>query len=177
MQMDTVKPVTPQEVFHELISSTGFFPNNPRYPLLIYKQTFVITNQSPQAIQDLLRRNHWSKSWVDSIYDYHHYHSTTHEVLVMIEGEGTVQFGGDKGKIYEVKQGDVVIIPAGVAHKSLSLSRSFKCVGAYPWDVDFDMNYGTAEEHPHVDEQIKNAGLPQSDPVFGKHGLLFNYWK
>ncbi len=167
----------PKELLHELIPSNGFFPNNPRFPLLIYKQTFVMTNQSTQAIQELLQRNHWGQSWVDSIYNFHHYHSTTHEVLVMIEGAGTVQFGGDEGKVYEVSQGDVVIIPAGVAHKSPNLSRDFKCIGAYPRDVDFDMNYGKAEEHPRVDEQIKRAGLPKSDPVFGAHGLLFNYWK
>lgn len=176
MQKDTGKPISPKEVLHELIQANGFFPNNPRFPLLLYKQTFVLTNQ-PQAIQELLQQNHWGKSWIGSLYDYHHYHSTTHEVLVMIEGEGTVQFGGDKGKIYEVHQGDVVIIPAGVAHKGLRLSRGFKCIGAYARDVDFDMNYGKAEEHPNVDEHIKDAGLPASDPVFGVHGLLFDYWK
>ncbi len=175
--MEAVKPVTPQEILHQLILPNGFFPNNRRFPLLLYKQTFAMTSQLPQALQELLQRNHWGNSWIDSIYDSHHYHSTTHEVLVMIEGEGTVQFGGDDGKIYGVSQGDVVIIPAGVAHKSLSLSKNFQCIGAYPWRVDGDMKYGKAREHPQVDEQIKNAGLPKSDPVFGVQGLLFDYWK
>ncbi|WP_454781576.1 cupin domain-containing protein [Legionella sp. WA2022007384] len=171
------KPVIPQEVFHELIKANGFFPNNSRYPLVLYKQTKVVKSLTPQAIQALLERNHWGNSWVDSIYDYHHYHSTTHEVLVMIAGEGSVQFGGDNGTVYQVSASDVVIIPAGVAHKSLCLSSDFQCIGAYPWNVDFDMNYGKAEEHPRVVEHIKAAGLPKSDPIFGEQGLLFNYWK
>ncbi|QMT61848.1 cupin domain-containing protein [Legionella sp. PC997] len=171
------KSVTPQEVFHELIKANGLFPNNPRFPLLIYKQMEVVKNQSPQKLQELLQQNHWGNSWVDSIYDYHHYHSRTHEVLVILAGEGTVQFGGDNGTIYPVSHGDVVIIPAGVAHKSLHLSSDFQCIGAYPGNVDFDMNYGKAEEHPRVIEQIKRVGVPQSDPIFGTHGLLFNYWK
>lgn len=175
--MDGLMPKSPHKLFQELILPNGFFPNNPRFPLLVYKQTFAMANQSVHAIQQVLQRNHWGQLWVDSIYDYHHYHSTTHEVLVMIEGVGTVQFGGDEGRIYAVSQGDVVIIPAGVAHKSLHLSPGFKCIGAYPGNIDFDMKYGIAEEHPQVDEQIKRVGLPQSDPLFGEHGLLFNYWK
>lgn len=175
--MNTTLAKTPKKILHALIQPQGFFPNNPRFPLLIYKQVFAISNEPAQTLQNFLKKNHWSNSWVDSIYDYHHYHSTTHEVLVMLEGEGRVQFGGDQGDIYEVNKGDVVIIPAGVAHKSINLSPDFKCIGAYPWDIDLDMNYGTAEEHPRVDEHIKQAGLPKSDPVFGVQGLLFNYWK
>ncbi|KTD47873.1 Cupin domain protein [Legionella rubrilucens] len=165
------------EIIQKMISPQGYFPGNPHYPLLIYKQVFSGMNESPQAIQDRLEQNHWSHSWVDSIYDFHHYHSNTHEVLVIISGECQVQFGGDNGSIYTVKQGDVVILPAGVAHKSLSMTDNFRCIGAYPFDVGIDMNYGNSEEYLQALKTIKEVGLPKKDPIFGEKGLIFNYWK
>jgi uncharacterized protein YjlB len=167
----------PTKLIHKLISPSDYFPNNSRYPLLIYKQVFTSMEQSPEQIQQFLHENNWNNSWVDSIYDYHHYHSTTHETLVIIAGQCNVQIGGDKGAIYEVSNGDVIILPAGVSHKNVGSSPDFKCIGAYPDNHDLDMNYGKLEEHPAVDRNIKKVGLPQSDPVFGEKGLLFNYWK
>lgn len=171
------KAVTPGDVIHDIIMPEGFFPNNPQYPLLIYQQTFSASHESPQTIQGWLKQNNWGHAWVDSIYDFHHYHSNTHEVLVIISGHCQAQFGGDKGAVYMVNQGDVVILPVGVAHKSVSMSVDFKCIGAYPFDVGYDMNYGKAEEYSKAIEAIKQVGLPKKDPIFGDHGLLFNYWQ
>ena len=49
----------PKEVIHELIRKNGYFPNNPHYPLLIYKNMVAFTDQPPQAIQAFLRQNQW----------------------------------------------------------------------------------------------------------------------
>lgn len=173
-----IKTLQPQTIISEIIPENGYFPNNVVYPLLIYKIALNLENEkSPESIQRLLKDNGWYQSWVDNIYDYHHYHSNTHEVLVIYNGEGVVQIGGENGKIYDIEKGDVIIFPAGLAHKSISLSNNFKCVGAYPLDIDYDMNYGKAEEHPQVDINIKHVPLPAQDPIFGKNGLLFDYWK
>jgi uncharacterized protein YjlB len=171
------KAVIPSGVIHDIIMPEGFFPNNPHCPLLIYQQSFSTPCESPKNIQLWLKQNDWEHPWVDGIYDFHHYHSNTHEVLVIISGYCQAQFGGDKGVIYTVNPGDVVILPAGVAHKSVNMSADFKCIGAYPFDVDYDMNYGKAEEFYKAIEAIKQVGLPKKDPIFGEHGLLFNYWK
>ncbi|HHF7344544.1 TPA: cupin domain-containing protein [Legionella feeleii] len=167
----------PKEVIHELIRKNGYFPNNPEYPFLVYKNMAAFTDQTPDAIQAFLRHNQWINSWVDGIYKNHHYHSNTHELLVVIAGDCQVQIGGDQGKIYEIARGDIIILPAGVAHKNTGSSSDFKCIGAYPFDVECDMNYGKAEEHPQVVDNIKRVGLPARDPVFGAEGLLFDYWK
>lgn len=167
----------PKEIIHELILPLDYFPNNSRFPLLIYKQVFKISHTDPKLIKNFLKQNNWINSWVDGIYDYHHYHSNTHEALVIIEGQCEVQIGGDKGKHFEIFKGDVIIFPAGVAHKRINATIDFKCVGSYPINIDYDMYYGTAEEHPMVDENIKNVGLPESDPIFGPDGFLFDYWK
>jgi uncharacterized protein YjlB len=175
--MNTLKPTTPKEVIHEIFLPNNFFPNNQKYPLLIYKQVFIFTNESPAQIQQFLKENSWRNAWVDGIYDFDHYHSNTHEVLIIIEGNCNVQIGGPNYKHYEICQGDVIILPAGVAHKNLGSSQNFKCIGAYPFDVKYDMHYGKADEHPKVDETIKKVKLPKCDPIFGKNGLLFEFWK
>ena len=72
--------------------------------------------------------------------------------------------------------GDVIIIPAGVAHKNLGSSGDFRCVGAYPPGQDWDMNYGKAGERPAADENIANVPLPVADPVFGFEGPLMKNW-
>lgn len=173
-----INPFLPETVICEIIPQNGYFPNNPTYPLLIYKKIVNFENISnTKSIQILLEDNGWRNSWVNSIYDYHHYHSNTHEVLVIYKGTGVVQIGGENGRIFNIEKGDVIIIPAGVAHKSISLSDDFKCIGAYPFDIDYDMNYGKAEEHPRVDKQIQKISLPDQDPIFGKKSILFDYWK
>ena len=69
------------------------------------------------------------------------------------------------------------MIPAGVSHKNISQSSDFKVVGAYPPGQKWDMNYGKPEERPKADQNIARVSLPPTDPVYGKEGLLLNYWK
>lgn len=121
--MDLQKP---QEVIQKMIASHEKFPGNPRFPLLIYRHVFFQMTASEHNIQAWLQKNDWGSSWVDRIYDFHHYHSNTHEALVIISGICLVQFGGEIGQKYTVTQGDVVIIPAGVAHKSIKMSDDFR---------------------------------------------------
>lgn len=166
----------PIEMIQAVILSQDYFPGNPYYPLLIYRQVFS-TAENSKTIQNLLKQNGWCHAWVDSIYDFHHYHSNTHEVLVIISGNCAVQFGGEHGSIYTVNLGDVVILPAGVAHKSLKMSDDFRCIGAYPFDIEYDINDGKKEEYIKAFETIKKVGLPTQDPFFGKKGFLFDYWK
>lgn len=167
----------PREIIHAVIPAHDHFPNNSRYPLILYKDAVHCPQQSVELIKNLLQENHWLNAWVDGIYDYHHYHSNTHETLVICSGTCKVQVGGPKGTIYVIEQGDVIIFPAGVAHKNVGCSTDFQCIGAYPLNIDYDMNYGKAEEHPQVDSTIKQVPLPLCDPIFGPQGVLFDYWK
>lgn len=169
------KIALPKEVIVETILPNGLFPGNPHFPLIIYKAA-ILADFSSKVIKQLLEENHWINAWVDGIYHFHHYHSNTHEALVVIAGDCRVQIGGKGAKIYDVSQGDVIILPAGTSHKNVQSSTNFKCVGAYPFHLDYDMNYGKKEEHPRVDDNIARVGLPQADPIFGKEGLLFKYW-
>jgi len=40
---------------------------------------------------------------------------------------------------------------------NLSNERHIICIGGYPWGRDYDINYGKAEEHPTVDENIRKV--------------------
>jgi uncharacterized protein YjlB len=83
-------------------------------------------------MEELFEANGWGDTWRDGIYDYVHFHSRIHEVLGIARGKGRVRFGGDKGRIFTLKAGDVVILPAGTGHQCLSADEDFLVVGAYP---------------------------------------------
>lgn len=156
----------------------GTFPNNPKLPLIVYKGALYLhPSESGDAIKKVFADHGWTNSWQDGIFDYHHYHSNTHEVLGVFCGKADVQLGGPEGKCVELVRGDVVVIPAGVAHKCLEASADFSVVGAYPEGQEYDMNYGKPEDRPSVDDNIKKVPLPLTDPVYGDDGPLVGKWK
>ena len=164
-------------VIVHLLTDDGTFPNNNHLPLLIYKNAFLLHKDPESAIAGTFSRNNWGNTWSSGIYNYHHYHSTAHEVLGISSGEAKVQLGGPEGVIVELNKGDVIIIPAGVAHKNLGSSDDFKCVGGYAGGRHYDINYGKPGERPGTDENLEQIPLPDQDPVLGKHGILDEYWK
>jgi len=83
-------------------------------------------------VRSLFAGHQWGNSWRNGIYNYHHFHATTHEVLGIIRGHASVRFGGEQGVMLEVSAGDVVVIPAGVGHKKEGSSADLQVVGAYP---------------------------------------------
>lgn len=162
----------------EYLTDDGTFPNNERLPVLIYKGAFGGEDADDLAseMEDTFRQHGWGGMWRNGIYDYHHYHSTAHEVLGIAGGTARVQLGGPEGIELEVEPGDVLILPAGVAHKNLGSSADFLVVGAYPKGQDYDMNYGREGERPTADQNIAATPVPESDPVSGPHGPLTEEW-
>lgn len=159
------------------LSDDGAIPNS-RLPLILYQQALALTGADPAGILErLFAANAWRGSWRNGVYGYHHYHSTSHEVLGVYSGSATVQFGGASGITQEVGMGDVVVIPAGVAHKNLGATPDFAVVGAYPAGQHWDMCYGKDGERPRADEQIAKVPLPKTDPICGPDGPLLRHWK
>jgi uncharacterized protein YjlB len=157
----------PEQIF---LDDDGTFPNS-RLPVLYYKGVLNIPLLFPAThVKHLFEKNNWLNSWDDGIFEYHHYHSITHEVLGIYEGGTVLRIGGDTGVKLRVEKGDVLIIPAGVAHKNLD-GESVGVVGAYPDGRNYDMNYGKPGERPKTDENIKGVPVPATDPVFGNQGL------
>jgi uncharacterized protein YjlB len=131
---------------------------------------------NPSVIEKIFHENNWVNSWRNGLYPFHHYHSTAHEALGIYSGWVKAQFGGPDGRIFTIETGDVVIIPAGVAHKNIDQSQDFKVAGAYPVGQIPDMKYGKPGERSKADQNIQNAGLPKYDPVYGKTGPLMALW-
>jgi uncharacterized protein YjlB len=167
---------TPVVAAHHL-ADDGSFPNNELLPLMVYGGALDLPEGDPAAlIEIILRENGWGGSWRSTVFGYHHYHSTAHEMLGIYSGRARVLFGGDDGPIVEATPGDVIIIPAGVAHNNLGSTADFRCVGAYPRGQSPDMNYGQPGERPRVDQNIARVPLPLADPIYGSSGPLCQHW-
>jgi len=134
---------------------------------------------NPSAIESLFDGNGWPAAWRNGVYPYHHYHSSAHEALGVYSGSATVRFGGPQGVTRTVRAGDVVVIPAGVAHKCLKASGDFRVVGAYPEGQSPDNCRGAPGERPAADRRIAALPDPVGDPVQGPggDGALCRFWK
>ncbi len=153
------------------------FPNS-NLPVLFYKGVLDIPFLFPSAyVKRLFKSNNWSNPWEGDIFIYHHYHSITHEVLGIFKGRTTLLIGGEKGTKITVQKGDVLVIPAGVAHRNIGKQGHLLCVGAYPNGIECDMNYGKTGERPQTDKNILAVTIPETDPVCGKTGGLTEIWK
>lgn len=174
--VDALQPIQKLNIARHLLSADGEFPNNGLLPLLHYPEAFNTDESNGNMIKEILETNSWTNAWVDGIYDYHHYHSTAHEVLVVLKGSARVQFGGPNGITLVLEKGDAIVIPAGVAHKKIEDADGFSCLGAYPDGQQYDMNYGKPGERPATDEKIKRVPLPDNDPLYGNDGPLIKNW-
>ena len=156
----------------------GLIPNHPRWPLVIYRGAVDLGDGHDLAavMEDLFEANGWGETWRDGIYDYVHYHSRIHEVLGIARGKGRVRFGGNKGRIFTLKAGDVAILPAGTGHQCLSAEKDFLVVGAYPPAGTYD-ECTEVEDRPKALKTIPKVPVPRKDPVYGGEGALSKLWK
>lgn len=150
----------------------GRIPNSD-LPLLVYAGA---AEARAEAIEALFERNGWPPRWRWSIYDFHHFHSTAHEVLGVAAGSARVMMGGPEGEELEISAGDVIVIPAGVGHRKLSASGDFLVVGGYPPGARVDLMRGEEGERPGADASIAAVPLPDTDPVEGPAGVLQTLW-
>jgi len=159
--------VEPMQLFFK---DDGQIPNS-RYPLLIYKNAFELRgDEGASWLEKHFREQNWTNSWRNGIYSFHHYHSTSHEVLGIYSGSALVHLGGEQGQKVKIEAGDIIIIPAGVGHKNLS-SENLGVVGAYPDGRSWDINTGKPGERPGTDKNIASLPIPETDPFTGKSGL------
>jgi uncharacterized protein YjlB len=159
----------------EQFADDGTFPNS-RLPLLLYAGALAPDRASPEAMEAMFAACGWPPAWRSSVFTYHHYHSTAHEALGIASGSARLMLGGPQGREFEVTAGDVIVIPAGVAHRRLSSSPGFLVVGAYPPGQDWDLLRGTPDERPQADRNIGRVPLPVTDPIAGEAGPLLKHW-
>jgi uncharacterized protein YjlB len=154
----------------------GLIPNS-RYAVLLFRGAVDLDDKDPaSSMEKRFAANHWTNSWRNGIYTFHHYHSTSHEVLGIYQGSATVRLGGEHGEDFTVKAGDVIVIPAGVGHKNMGASHHFGVVGAYPDGRRCDLLRGRPGERPQADQNIAAIPTPNEDPVYGPEGPIRRIW-
>jgi uncharacterized protein YjlB len=143
-------------------------PNNPRFPVLIYHGVEAAT-EGADAARALFAEHGWGGAWVDGIFPFHHFHSTSHEALAVVAGRAVVELGGSQGQAFEVSAGDVLVLPAGTGHRRASSEPGFTVVGAYPaGQEDYDLLRGDdPAEVEAARERIAALPAPPDDPVGG----------
>jgi len=163
----------PEKLYFE---DDGKIPNS-KYPLLLYRNAFSERgNAGASWLEQHFASNNWTNSWRNGVYSFHHYHSTSHEVLGVYSGKALLHLGGEQGEQVNVSAGDIIVIPAGVGHKNLG-SDQLGIVGAYPDGRSWDLLRGTAGERPQADRNIAALPVPKADPLLGKNNGVTKIWK
>lgn len=152
------------------------FPNNNRYPLLIYRSAADPGQVQPEWFEKTFAANKWGRSWRNGVYSFHHYHSNAHEVLGCYSGTAELCFGGPDGTVTAMTAGDAVVIPAGVAHCLVHSSPTFHVVGAYPAGSSPDILEGRELEYEEALEFSAAVAVPETDPISGTEGQLIELW-
>lgn len=169
---------TTYQIHTYILNDDGKYPNNASLPVVHYKSLLKMPSWfAARKIKKHFEANGWSNSWKGTIFDFQHYHSTTHEVLAVYSGSAFLLIGGDSGTIIHFETGDILIIPAGVAHMKIDPTQKVRCVGAYPEGRGFDLLSGQEGERPAADNRIQSVPAPRKDPVFGLDGELMFQWK
>ena len=124
-----VKPVAHQ------LAPTELTPNS-QFPLLHYRGLLDVDQLSPSEAAKIFTTNGWETQWIIRYAPTQraHYHSKTHETMVVLSGQARIRFGSadltsgeDPAEDHEAggievdaAAGDVFVIPAGVSHKTFN---------------------------------------------------------
>jgi uncharacterized protein YjlB len=159
-------------------AANRWIPNNQHLPVLIYRCAIKPIGTDPASLfEQRFAMNGWPPQWRNGIYNFHHFHPSTHEVLGFAGGHARLILGGPGsiGREVTVQAGDVVVLPAGTGHCNVEASADFLVVGAYPPDEDIGISrVGLTAEGL---QEVQRVRFPQSDPLTGANGPLAKLWR
>jgi uncharacterized protein YjlB len=156
------------------IAAHGGFPNTSlsSQPIQIYRSAFLPPLSTPRISDHVRAVGIVEPSWVYTMYTESHFHSTTHELLIVLAGSALIQFGGPANPAAietKVNEGDVMMIPAGVAHALLEEQGGFRMLGCYPVGAaQWDHCTATGERWgKEIETRIRALHWFKEDPIYG----------
>lgn len=181
-----------------ILPPTPLIPNSP-YPLIHYpallKDTVSNSEFSTTQVFDMFKQNGWQTQWLARYGPdiQSHYHSTTHEAMVVVSGgSATIRFGvadatdwtaekysvgergsGEGGGIeITAGLGDVFIIPAGVSHKTFSPSPEVKVLKFHQPE---DIKQGMAAQRLDEESERRHREFFGRIPIEGEFMMMGAY--
>ncbi|KAF2820159.1 hypothetical protein CC86DRAFT_117738 [Ophiobolus disseminans] len=157
---------------------------NSNLPALIYRNVLP-RPLGPELAKQLCEKNGWERRGEWGEIKTAHFHPNTHECYAIFQGSSRLTIGralddaGSDGVEVDVTAGDVVVVPAGVSHRSLTSEGDYRYIGVYPnaaprWRNNFCKGEESLDK---LIEEINRVEVPDSDPVFGLNGPLPQIWK
>lgn len=149
----------------------GMIPNS-RFPLLVHRSG--VPGGGEAALKAKFRENGWCNNWsYPGIYEYAHFHSTSHECLGCARGwmEFNLSVGEDGFTKLRIEQGDVIVMPAGVSHEMAGHSDDILMCGGYAGGRDWDNiqeAFLTQDRYYTACKNIMSLPIPDKDPVTGE---------
>lgn len=142
---------------------------NSRFPLLIHRN--AVPGGGKEVIRNRFVENGWFNNWFYAgIYEYSHFHSTTHETLGCAQGWMDILIFGAGGEKVRLEMGDILVMPAGVSHEMVGHSDDIMMVGGYPDGRDWDNiqeAFLSEEDYRAAAKRIMMLPIPSRDPATG----------
>jgi uncharacterized protein YjlB len=166
------------------LESSDRFPNGASgLPVVLYRPfappAFDAAGAlDPAAVEALVAAHGFAPGWRFPMYDFAHFHSTTHELLVPFRGRATLELGdaGAGATQLDVRAGDVLLLPAGTAHRAARTADAFCMVGSYPAGAArWDMCRGGGSGAEARIRALGKGGVAE-DPVYGGRGVVGEAW-
>lgn len=141
-----------------------------RFPLLVHRN--AVPGGGNDAMVERFVANGWLNNWLyPGIYEYSHFHSTTHECLGCAKGWMGIVVFGKGGEKLQLDAGDIVVMPAGVAHEMAGHSDDIMMVGGYPDGRDWDNiqeAFLSEDDYRAAAKRIMMLPIPARDPATGE---------
>ena len=145
----------------------GAIPNSP-LPVLVY--------HGVADCEALFAQHGWGGSWRSGIFDFHHFHSTAHEVLGILRAAPPCCSAVPRASTSRSARATCSSFRPAPATAESDSSPDLLVAGAYPRGQHWDLRRGDPAEHDEVLANIAAVALPDTEPVLGAGGPLIALW-
>ncbi|KAH7339232.1 hypothetical protein BKA66DRAFT_435062 [Pyrenochaeta sp. MPI-SDFR-AT-0127] len=192
MATHAVNTLAPPEEY--VLPATKYCPNN-RMPVLVYRNVLP-SPRTVDVVQAWIEKNGWFKAGIlwPAVYR-RHFHTNVHECYAILSGSSEVFMGvgkfdetqaglgpekcDDIGLLLTLREGDVIVHPAGTGHSNISDEGNYRYLSFFPegspkWITENGEK--PLDEIQEVLDLISTVPMPQ-DPVTGSRGYLVPAWE